>query len=175
MKYIVFDKKTKRVVLPPKNTPFANLTEYVSQCEVESVPSKYDFLEVTNVQEHTRIIKEAYTEKVFYFNEETQQVETKFVEHPEVTETYYTCDLIPKLREYTPEQLESQRHAQYTSECISEIGKEISIYDELKLMRRLLASIDPAVFTNAKSRMNFLDYNLKVEETILNVTKKYNK
>ena len=113
MKYIVFDKETKRVVLPPKNTPFTNLTEYVTQCEVESVPSKYDFLEVANVQEHTRVIKETYTEKVPYFNEETQTEETKLVEHPQVTETYFACDLIAKFREYTAEQLEKQKEKRY--------------------------------------------------------------
>ncbi len=113
MKYIVFDNKTKRVVLPPSDKPYTDLTQYVTQCEVESIPSKYDFLEVDNVQEHIRVIKEAYTEKVPVWNEETKQEETKLVEHEQETETYYACDLIPKFREYTAEQIEKQKEKRY--------------------------------------------------------------
>jgi hypothetical protein len=113
MKYIVFDNKTKRVVLPPSDKPYTDLTKYVTQCEVESIPSEYDFLEVTNVQEHIRVIKEAYTEEVIEWNEETKQEETKLVEHPQITETYYDCDLIAKFREYTAEQLEKQKEKRY--------------------------------------------------------------
>lgn len=173
--YIAYNINTKRVVGEPSEKPFATFTNNVAIAECDNIPQNYDYLLVDNVRQATKVVQEAYTEEVIEFNEETQQEETKLVEHAQVTETYYACDLIPKFYEYTAKQLEAQRHAQYTSECIREIGKEISIQDELKLMRRLLASIDPAVFTDAKSRMNFLDYNLKVEETILNVTKKYNK
>ena len=124
----------------------------VCEVEQEAIPQEYDYLLVDNIREATR--KKGYTEE---------------------TETYYTCDLIAKFYEYTAEQIEARKKVKYTAECIREIGKEISIYDELKLMRRLLASIDPAVFTDAKARMNFLDYNVRVENTILDVTKKHSK
>ena len=113
MKYIVFDNKTKRVVLPPSNKPYTDLTEYVTQCEVEEVPSKYDYLLADNVKERTRIIKEAYTEKVIEYNEDTGVEITKLVEVPQETETYYTCDLIAKFYEYTPEQIEKQKEKRY--------------------------------------------------------------
>ena len=56
MKYIVFDNKTKRVVLPPSDKPYTDLTKYVTQCEVESIPSKYDYLLVDNIREATRVL-----------------------------------------------------------------------------------------------------------------------
>ena len=113
MKYIVFSNKTKRMVLPPSNTLYTDLSKYVTQCEVEEVPSKYDYLEADNVQEHTRVIKEAYTEEVIEFNEETGEEITKLVEHEQETETYYTCDLIAKFNEYTTEQIEKQKEKRY--------------------------------------------------------------
>lgn len=121
MKYIVFSNKTKRVVLPPSEKPYTDLTEYVTQCEVEEVPYKYDFIEVDNVQEYTRVVKEAYTEEVIEFNEETQQEEAKLIEHPQVTETYFTCDLIPKFR--SEEELVKQRAKARIIRLKEELGK----------------------------------------------------
>ena len=113
MKYIVFDNKTKRVVLSPSNKPYTDLTKYVTQCEVESVPTNCDYLMVDNVQEHTKVIKEAYIEEIIEFNEETSEEITKLVEVPQETETYFTCDLIAKFNEYTAEQIEKQKEKRY--------------------------------------------------------------
>lgn len=114
MKYIVFSNKTKKVVLPPSEKPYTNLTKYVTQCEVESIPSnKYDFLEVDNVQEHTRVVKEAYTIETLDCNDAGEEI-TVLKEIPAETETYYTCDLIAKFNEYTAEQIEKQKQKKYS-------------------------------------------------------------
>ena len=91
--YIAYNKNSKRVV-SVSGTPFLNVSENVAICEVEkeAIPQKYDYLLVDNVKEHTRVIKEAYTEEVIEFNEETGEEITKLVEHEQETETYYTCD-----------------------------------------------------------------------------------
>ena len=95
--YIVFDKETKKVVLPPSNKPFKNLSEYVTQAETEIIPSKYDYLEVSNVKEHTRVIAESYITEVLDSNEQGEEITVK-KEIPAETEIYYTCDLVAKFR-----------------------------------------------------------------------------
>ena len=97
--YIAYHKNSKRVIALSEK-PFVNTTEGVAVCEVEkeNIPQEYDYLLVDNVRQATRVVKEAYTEEVIEFNEETGLEETKLVEHSQVTETYYTCDLIAKFR-----------------------------------------------------------------------------
>lgn len=134
MKYIVFNK-AKRVVLPPSDKLYANLTPYMTQAEVEEIPLKYDYLMVDNVQEHTRVVKEAYTEEIVEFNEETQQEETKLVEVPQETETYFTCDLIAKFYEYTAEQIEKQKRAKYKALSKKYIRQIYDEDEEFKILR----------------------------------------
>ena len=155
MKYIVFSNKTKKIVLPPSNKPYTDLTKYVTQCEVEQVPSKYDYLMADNVQEQTRVIREAYIEKVFVWNEETQQEEIKLVEHPQVTETYYTCDLIAKFYEYTAEQLEKIKHEKYKTLAKKYIRQIYDIDEEFAIHRK--KDIEPEKYNK---------YNNDIEECL---------
>lgn len=133
MKYIVFANKTKRVVLPPSDNRYTDLTEYVTQCEVEEIPAKYDFLTVDNVKERTRVVQEAYTEEVIDCNEAGEEI-TTIVEIPAEMETYYTCDLIAK--EYTAEQLEKQKQAKYERLVEQYIRQQYSISQELAILRQ---------------------------------------
>lgn len=165
--YIVYDEKTKRVQGVPSEKPFINYTEGCKQAEVTNIPEKYDYLTVTNIQEKTRVVKEAYTEEIFTFNEETGKEITTYVKHPEETETYYTCDLVANFYTFTKEQIEKQKEKRYEALCKKLIAEKIAIEDELKTIRRLLVSISPEVFTDAEARMNFFDYNLDVENCIL--------
>lgn len=104
--YIAYNTKTKRVI-DTSEKPFIFNNENIAVAEATEIPSNYDFLIVDNVKERTRVVQEAYTEEVIEWNEETQQEETKLVEYPQVTETYYACDLIPKFR--SEEELAKQR------------------------------------------------------------------
>lgn len=110
--YIAYNKNSKRVISISKK-PFIYDKEIVAVVEVAETPSEYDYLLVENVREATRVIKEAYTEEVPILNEETGEEEITSIEHPEIIETYLTCDLIPKFNEYTEEQIEQQKRDRY--------------------------------------------------------------
>ena len=112
--YIAYNIKTKRVISISEK-PFVNVSENLAVCEVEKeiIPQSYDYLLVDNVRQATRVIKEAYTEEVVEYNEETGEEIAKLVEHEQETETYFTCDLIAKFYEYTPEQIEKQKEKRY--------------------------------------------------------------
>ena len=112
--YIAYNKNLKRVVSVSEK-PFVSVSENVAICEVEkeAIPQKYDYLLVDNVREATKVIKEAYTKEVIEYNEETGEEIVTLVEHPQVTETYFACDLIAKFNEYTAEQIEKQKEKRY--------------------------------------------------------------
>lgn len=164
--YITFNKETKKVGYLKKEKP-STYTDNLILAEVESVPEKYDYLTITNLQEKTRVVKEAYEEVIEHYNEETGEETQETLWHEEVTENYLTCDLVPHLIVLTTEQLEAQKEKRYEALCKKLIAEKIAIEDELKTIRRLLVSISPEVFTDAQARMNFIDYNLDVENCIL--------
>ena len=110
--YITYNKETKRVAYLGKKKPIS-YSDSLSLAEVENVPEKYDYLQVDNIQEKSRVIKEAYTEELVTLNEKTGEETTEYVQHPEITEVYFTCDLIPNFNEYTEEQLEAQKRVRY--------------------------------------------------------------
>lgn len=161
--YIAYNKKTKRVIGNPSEKPFITMTEDVMVCEVEkeAIPQNYDYLMVDNVKEHTRVVKEAYTEEIVEFNEETQQEETKLVEHPQVTETYYDCDLIAKFREYTAEQLEKQKQSKYESLVEQYIRQEYSISQELSILRQRYSKVEE--FNNYNNYAEYCKAKAKLE------------
>lgn len=111
--YIAYNKNSRMVIGKPSKKPYISVSDNVAIAECDNIPQNYEYLLVDNVREAARVVQEAYTEKVPVWDEETQQEETKLVEHPQVMETYYTCDLIPKFREYTAEQLEKQKEKRY--------------------------------------------------------------
>lgn len=113
--YITYNKNTKIVIGEPSEKSSVFITDGLAICEVEkeNIPQEYDYLLVDNIRVETRVVKEAYTEEVVEWNEETQTEETKLVEHEQETETYFTCDLIAKFREYTAEQIEKQKEKRY--------------------------------------------------------------
>ena len=119
--YIAYDKHTKRVIGEPSKKPYSSVTENVDIAECNEIPEKYDYLVVNNLREETRLVKEAYNEEVIEWNEETQQEEIKLVEHPQVTETYIACDLIPKFR--SEEELAKQRAKARIIRLKEELGK----------------------------------------------------
>ena len=133
--YIAYNQNTKRVISTSEK-PFVNVSEGVSVVECNEIPEKYDYLVVDNVREVTRVVQEAYTEKVPEWNEKTQQEETKLIERPQVTETYFTCDLIAKFREYTAEQLEKQKEKRYHDLTEKYIEKKYTLKQEVAIARQ---------------------------------------
>lgn len=119
--YIAYNKKTKMVIGEPSLKPFIFDNENIAVAEATEIPEKYNYLLVDNVREATRVVQEAYIEKVPVLNEETQQEETKLVKHEEVTETYFACDLIPKFR--SVEELAKQRAKARIIHLKEELGK----------------------------------------------------
>ena len=112
--YITFNKETKRVGYLKKEKP-STYTDNLILAEVESVPEKYDYLTVTNVQEKSRVIKESYEEVIEYDENGELLQEPIKIQHKEETEIYYTCDLVANLiiltEEQTANQLEQKYHA----------------------------------------------------------------
>lgn len=119
--YIAYNINTKIVAAKPSEKPFTSVTDNVAIAECDNIPQNYDYLLVDNVREATRVVQEAYTEEVIEWNEETGLEETKLVEHPQITETYYACDLIPKFR--SEEELAKQRAKARIIYLKEELGK----------------------------------------------------
>ena len=104
--------------------------------EVDTIPSEYDYLTITNIQERTRVIKEAYTEEVPKLNEETGEEYKETVNHEAVTETYLTCDLVANFYTLNAKQLEKQKQAKYESLVERYIRQKYSISQELAILRQ---------------------------------------
>ena len=136
--YISYNKNTKKVIGEPSEKRPVYITENVAICEVEKeiIPQSYDYLLVDNVRQATRVIKEAYTEEVVEYNEETGEEIAKLVEHEQETETYYTCDLIAKFYEYTAEQLEAQKRAKYKALSKKYIRQIYDVDAEFEILRK---------------------------------------
>ena len=110
--YIAYNIYTKRVVGKPSTIPFTFLSNNVAVAECDNIPQSYDYLMVDNLQNHTRVTKEAYIEETSFIDDNGNEV-VQTIEHQEELETYYTCDLIAKFYEYTPEQIEKQKEKRY--------------------------------------------------------------
>jgi hypothetical protein len=166
--YITYNKDNKRVMYLGSKKPIS-YSDNLILAEVDKVPEKYDYLTITNLQEKSRVVKEAYEEVNDKYDEETGELlSQETIKHEEVTENYLTCDLVANFRpQLTAEQLENQKEKRYEALCKKYIAEKIAIEDELKTIRRLLVSISPEVFTDTEARMNFVDYNLDVENCIL--------
>jgi hypothetical protein len=111
--YIVYDEKTKKVQGNPSEKPFIAFTKGCVQAEVDSVPEKYDYLTVENIQEHSRVIKEAYEEVIEYDENGELLQEPLKVQHEKETEIYYTCDLIANFYTFSEEEIESRLQKKY--------------------------------------------------------------
>lgn len=107
--YIVYDIRNNKVVKESEN-PFVVVGNNYRECYVEYLPYKSDnqYYEIFNVREETKVVKEAYSEEEVYWNEETEQEETRIVEFPAITKTYLTCDILVKDRPQISEEVKAQ-------------------------------------------------------------------
>lgn len=149
--YIAFNRDTKKVV-NTSNTKFIAVSKNLEVAETEFMPSEYDYLTIENLQEHTRVIKEAYTEEVTNYNEETGEEYTETVYHEQVTENYKTCDLIAHFKPKV-ELTEKQKQVKYEKLVEQYIRQEYSISQELAILRQRDSKID-----------EFYAYNLYAED-----------
>lgn len=129
MYYIAFEKGTKRVVKFSKEPLQKQPNNYYGQAEFYGeLPQKYDYLTITNLQEKTRVIKEAYEEQVRVDNEKFDSIAYEIIKHPEETETYFVCDLVANFR---PAKTEEQIQKQKAQARIKELKKLLSETDYL--------------------------------------------
>lgn len=108
--YLIYNKQNNKVIqINEKPFVFYNKNLY-NECYVEELPMRTtaQYWEVVNVREETKIIKEAYSEEEVYWNEETEQEETRIVEFPAITKTYLTCDIVVKDRPQPNEEVKAQ-------------------------------------------------------------------
>ena len=156
MYYLFFDKRTKRVVklstepLKKQSTNFYGKAEFYGE-----LPSKYDYLTITNLQEKT----DTWTEKEWV---ENKIANGEFVSHEiEVpkSRTYFVCDLVAGFRPpLSEEQIEKQKQAKYESLCQRYISEKYSFADENKIIREYLVDM-----YNTEKRVQFEEYNAYVE------------
>ena len=110
--YITFDKENKRVMYLGLKKPIS-YSDSLELAEVDKVPEKYDYLTVTNIQEKSRVVKEAYEEIVEYDENGELLQEPIYIQHEAETEIYYTCDLVPHFIVLTTEQVENKKQLKY--------------------------------------------------------------
>lgn len=158
--YIAFNRDTKKVV-NTSNTKFIAVSKNLEVAETEFIPSAYDYLTIENVKEHTRVIKEAYTEEVTKFNEETGEEYTETVEHEQVTENYKTCDLVAHFNTLTAEQIERQKQFKYESLVEKYIRQKYSISQELAILRQRDSKVEE--FNNYNAYAEYCKAKAKME------------
>jgi hypothetical protein len=140
--YIVYDIRNNKVVKESEN-PFVMFGENYKQCYVEDLPNKTNaqYYTIANVREITKVIKEAYSEEETYWNEETQQEETKIVEYPMITKTFSTCDILVKDRPQMSEEekaktLEKAKLKKYEEMVEQLIRQKYNLSQELAILRQ---------------------------------------
>lgn len=114
--YITYNKETKEVSSPILENKPLSYSDVLMVAEIESVPNKYDYLTVTNIQEKTKVVKEAYEEIVEYDENGELLQEPIHIQHEAETEVYYICDLVANFRpQLTTEQLKKQKEIRYNN------------------------------------------------------------
>jgi hypothetical protein len=77
---------------------------------------KNDWLTVANVEQKTRVLKEAYDETIEFDENGEPLKELQTIHHEAVTENYLECtELTPHFRVYTEEETTQQKQAKYES------------------------------------------------------------
>lgn len=141
--YLIYNKKTKKVLQINEKPFFAYNKNLCEECYIDGLPYKSDnqYYEVINVREETKVIKEAYSQEETYFNEETGLEEVKIVEYPAVTKTYLTCDVVVIDRPQISEEekaiaLEKAKLKKYEEMVEQLIRQKYNLSQELAILRQ---------------------------------------
>ena len=141
--YLIYNKKTKKV-LQINEKPFFDYNKNLcEECYIDSLPYKSNnqYYEVFNVREETKVLQEAYSEKIRVYNEELDIDEIKVVEYPAETETYLTCDILVKDRPQMSEEekaktLEKAKLKKYEEMVEQLIRQKYNLSQELAILRQ---------------------------------------
>lgn len=156
MNYVIIEKQSKQIfdIYTKKPISVSNSLE-IAECENIPIYDKNSqYLTAANIQEHTRIIKEAYTEVVEDYDDNGEKIGERKIQHKAVKENYLTCDLVVNNIEFTAE----QKQVKYEMLVEKYIREKYSPNDENKVVREYLADM-----TNVEKKAQFDDYNAYVE------------
>lgn len=157
MKFIIYDKKTLKVIRIMNKEPIA-LTDNLGLARCEIIPQGDNF-SVSNIQTHTEqyIIKE--TKEVAKVDEEGNEYTETEYEEVVKTREYQTCKLVAKV--YTEEQIALRKRKKYENLCKELIAKKYPYDKENKVQREYLEDL-----TNADRKAKFDEYNAYVKECL---------
>lgn len=153
MRYIYINKKNN-IVTGSTNYKPSKISDMEFVVEAEGLPIRTinQYLVAENITTNTRIIREAYTQKESFYNEEKGIDEVKVVEYPAITETYLTCDFrkvdLPK-KELT----EAEKHEKYKAEVKRLIRLKYDLETELGIVNDYMSND-----TNPEYVQKYQDY-----------------
>ena len=142
--YIRYNKQNKKVVYIGNEKPINKENETYIVAECDNIPTKANnqYYTVTNVEEKTRIIKEAWDEPIEEYDENGElKMDLQVKHHEAITETYFTCDLVVRDR---PQIVlsEQQKQAKYESLVEKYIREQYTLSQELAILRQRDSKVD---------------------------------
>lgn len=124
--YVIYNETTKKVFSQPLLKKPIAVASGFKVAEVDTIPEKYDYLTVINEQVKTRVVKEAYIEKVLDYDENGNEIEEKEIAHEEITETYNYCELVANFK---PQPSEEEKAKAQAKVRIAELKRLLSETD----------------------------------------------
>ena len=138
--YVIYNETTKRVFSQPIPKKPLAVANGLKVAEVDTIPSKYDYLTITNEQVKTRVVKEAYIEKVIEieYDDNGKEVEKEIgVTHEAVIENYNFCELLPNFKpQPTEEEIAKIKYKKYEDRAEQLIREKYSVSQELAILRQ---------------------------------------
>ena len=152
--YIRYDTQTNHIIYIGQKKPLNVDTDLLKVAEYNGEIPKHDWLSVENIQEKTRVLKEAYDETIEYDENGEPLKEPQTVHHEEVIENYLECtELVPHFKTYTEEEIAKQKQVRYENLVEQYIRERYSLSNELAILRQANTKVE-----------EFNSYNLYAEE-----------
>ena len=132
MKYIIYEKKTLKVVRVKNEEPVA-LTDNLGLARCEVLPQGDNF-SVANIQTHTEPYTETIQKEVVKVDEQGNEYEDfETIEITKIRE-YQTCDLVPKI--YSQNELKAKKDKEYEALVERFLRQKYSLSNELAILRQ---------------------------------------
>lgn len=152
--YIRYNAQTNLVVYIGEKKPLNADTDLLKVAEYNGEIPKNDWLTVGNVEQKTRVVKEAYDETIEFDENGEPLKKPQTIHHEAVIENYLECtELTPHFKTYTEEELAKQKQAKYENLVEKYIREKYSLSNELAILRQ----------ANTKYT-EFYEYNTYAEE-----------
>ena len=152
--YIRYNTQTNLVVYIGERKPLNANTDLLKVAEYNGEIPKNDWLSVGNIQERTRVLKEAYDETIEVDENGEPLKEPQKVHHEAVIENYLECtELVAHFKTFTEEELAKQKQVKYENLVEQYIREKYSLSNELAILRQANTKVE-----------EFNEYNAYAEE-----------